>query len=470
MEDSNQNLDVSYPVALPSGPSAQTDAETVDATPSSTPTQVDDEAETPRSCEPGSISSVGIPITWGSICPPRSSSGMYRPPHLHTPRDREEQKERERKQQEERDRNREEQKERERKQQEERDRDREKQRKNERKWQEEFRQMIAHIENNTTTIIRITDMIDQKMLEQTEAINDVIVKLDQFSDKLNTRMKETSQIMEPANKYCASMEDQPTQDVHVGANLDLAEHQGEPEDAIHQLKGQPKPPTASTTNPLKTAPKKRPCAAIPEVQTPASHATEPPPPTGEHTPEHHASILLSSVDIILGAIRENSPIMQEFKEETGKALERLDQKVKGAAEDIRMVAQQIEEKCHTIKISIGPVIERLDEPTIDTHNQLDQVSQEECKRTTKMEDDEHAIEEPIHAEMVMLEEEVIEVTEEHFTKMSDQPTQDIKLGVDPHCTKCQEEPEDAIHHVEGQPEPLRADHQESKDIAHQVEE
>ncbi|XP_039276076.1 RNA-binding protein 25-like [Nilaparvata lugens] len=200
MEDSNPNSDVSYPVALPSGPSAQADAAIVDDAPSSTPTPVDDEAETPRSREPGSISSMGfntnnlgqhsstqlefqdvptasppyaapsIPAnkektlfedTRGPLSIALANSTLATNEQLifeiderwkkdqkirqeERDQDRAEQREKERKQQEERDKDRAEQREKERKQQEERDkdreernRDREEQREKERKQQEE---------------------------------------------------------------------------------------------------------------------------------------------------------------------------------------------------------------------------------------------------------------------------------------------------------------------------------------------
>ncbi|XP_022203721.1 zinc finger CCCH domain-containing protein 13-like [Nilaparvata lugens] len=196
MEDSNPNSDVSYPVALPSGPSAQADAAIVDDAPSSTPIPVDDEAETPRSREPGSISSMGFNT---NNLGQHSSTQLElqdiderrkkdRKEHQEErDQDRAEQREKERKQQEERDkdreernRDREEQRERERKQQEERDKDREERR-------EEYRQFFAYMDSKTTAIL---GQVDQRIAEQAQEIKDKI------TDDLNIRMDEMSLNME----------------------------------------------------------------------------------------------------------------------------------------------------------------------------------------------------------------------------------------------------------------------------------
>ncbi|XP_039275995.1 serine/threonine-protein kinase fray2-like [Nilaparvata lugens] len=243
MENSNPNSDVSYPVALPSGPSAQADAAIVDDAPSSTPTPVDDEAETPRSREPGSISSMGsntnnlgqhsstqlelqdvptasppyaapsIPAnkektlfedTRGPLSIALANSTLATNKQLifeidkrrkkdrkehqeERDQDRAEQREEERKQQEERDKDREErnrdqeeQRERERKQQEERDKDREERR-------EEYRQFFAYMDSKTTAIL---GQVDQRIAEQAQEIKDII------TNDLNIRMDKMSLNME----------------------------------------------------------------------------------------------------------------------------------------------------------------------------------------------------------------------------------------------------------------------------------
>ncbi|XP_039276471.1 reticulocyte-binding protein 2 homolog a-like [Nilaparvata lugens] len=191
---------------------------------------------------------------------------------------------------------------------------------------------------------------------------------------------------------------------------------------------------------------KRPCITAPEVQTPASHVIEPLPPTEDRTftlSEQDINTLLEAVNKMIKIqeqmreeskkeiqemIRENKQAREELKkekkqinetlnnviEDTKQANEelkkvyeqdfdKLEQRLKEATEESRMVTRQIEEKCQTIKINSGPETE------------------------------------PMHAEANILDEEVIKQASERDTCMEDQPTENVKTEVALHPAECREE-------------------------------
>ncbi|XP_039276050.1 zinc finger CCCH domain-containing protein 13-like [Nilaparvata lugens] len=384
---------------------------------------------------------------------------------------REEQKERERKRQEERERYREEQKERERKRQEERDKDREERkryREEQREWFKQKMRESSQLENPTTTTTeeaearcaiiatKIADMLGLEKSEHTGATKDVIVKSDQVSNKLGTTTEETSQITAPASKYDTSMGDKPTQHVYVEADPYLAENREEPEDAIHQSEGQPRPSTANN-NSNQQHQRENIINTDPEQDRKPENIEKKSSPEDNVAMDVDQPMKIEEVqkpldmDIDLPKTDGIKPQVASFKEDVVvKPPEDVVCKNEDVDGEIRRGVRKEEE---TARSNYEEEVRREE----DRSNFSEDVRKiEENNLTNNDQSFQTCLPLEITSTKTEGTSQIMAPANNYSTSMEDQPTQHVHVGADPYPAEHREEPEDAIHQSEGQPEPSMA--------------
>ncbi|XP_039294761.1 glutamic acid-rich protein-like [Nilaparvata lugens] len=352
--------------------------------------------------------------------------------------------------------------------QEEMDKDREERKRYREEQREWFKQKMAQLENPTTTTTEeaearcaiiateIADMLGLEKSEHTGAIKDVIVKSDQFSNKLSARTEETSQIMAPANKYSTSMEDKPTQHVYVEADPYLAENREEPEDAIHQSEGQPRPSTANN-NSNQQHRRENIINTDPEQDRKPENIEEKSSPEDSVAMDVDQPMKIEEVqkpldmDIDLPKTDGIKPQVASFKEDVVvKPPEDVVCKNEDVDSEIRRGVRKEEE---TARSNYEEEVRREE----DRSNFSEDVRKIEENNLTN---NDQSFQTCLPLEIISTRTEetsqIMAPTNRYSISMEDQPTQHVHVGANPYPAEHREEPEDAIHQSEGQPKPSMA--------------